>query len=141
MTNPIRPSADTQRVASYGRGGAGNMTTDNPSAHRTPEDLVTPSLKTEHYTTGRGGTGNMARNDPLHPEIARASQDVEAPPHREPEGVHFIGRGGGGNVSKKEGTKEGVVVDKEGREEGRKSGEGKGGLVEKGKEILGKLKK
>ena len=44
-----------------------------------PPDLVTPTLKSEKYTTGRGGTGNMAVNDPKHPELARESQDVDAP--------------------------------------------------------------
>lgn len=93
-----RPSADAQRVASYGRGGAGNIGRDDPTTHTQAADLVTPTLKSEHYTTGRGGSGNIARNDLRHPELARASQDVDAPVHREPEGPHHFGRGGAANI-------------------------------------------
>ncbi|KAF2176684.1 hypothetical protein K469DRAFT_440084, partial [Zopfia rhizophila CBS 207.26] len=88
------------RIASHGRGGAGNIARDDPSAHASPADLITPTLKSEHYTTGRGGSGNMARNDPNHPEIARASQDVDTPVHREQEGPHHFGRGGAANIAK-----------------------------------------
>lgn len=35
----------------------------------------------------------MMHNDKEHPEIARESQDVEAPPLRLEEGRHFTGRG------------------------------------------------
>ena len=56
-------------------------------------DLETPTLKAERYTTGRGGTGNMAKNDPDNPELARASQDVDLPPHRLTEGPQHSGRG------------------------------------------------
>jgi hypothetical protein len=60
----------------------------------TPQDLVTPTIKQEVYTTGRGGSGNMVHNDPDRPEIARESQDVEAPPMRVQEGApHHTGRG------------------------------------------------
>lgn len=59
----------------------------------TPKDLTTPTIKQDYYTTGRGGTGNMMHNDKEHPEIARESQDVEAPPLRLEEGRHFTGRG------------------------------------------------
>lgn len=43
----------------------------------------------------------MARNDPNHPEFARAAQDVTAPHHREQEGPRHIGRGGAANIVKK----------------------------------------
>jgi Protein of unknown function (DUF3602) len=62
------------------------------------EDLKTPTIKGSKYTTGRGGTGNMAHNDPSHPEIARASQDVDGPMPREHEASFHIGRGGAANV-------------------------------------------
>ena len=39
-----------------------------------PDDLVTPTLKNDFYTTGRGGTGNMAKNTDA--EDARRAQDV-----------------------------------------------------------------
>ncbi|KAL1852245.1 hypothetical protein Plec18167_006058 [Paecilomyces lecythidis] len=64
----------------------------------TPKDLTTPTIKQDYYTTGRGGTGNMMHNDKEHPEIARESQDVEAPPLRLEEGRHFTGRGGAANA-------------------------------------------
>lgn len=35
----------------------------------------------------------MVVNDPEHPEIARESQDVEAPPLRVEEAPHHTGRG------------------------------------------------
>jgi hypothetical protein len=79
----------------------------------------------------------MARNDPARPEIARASQDVEAPAHREPEGPHHFGRGGAANVAKTSSPEPQVVESNRPR---RKSSEDKG-LVEKGKEFLNKLKK
>ncbi|KAL2004720.1 hypothetical protein VTN00DRAFT_3248 [Thermoascus crustaceus] len=84
------------RNVSHGRGGAGNMYSD--AAPTTPKDLVTPTIKQDIYTTGRGGSGNMMQNDPEHPEIARESQDVEAPPQRLEEGRHFTGRGGVANA-------------------------------------------
>lgn len=72
----------------------------------------------------------MAKNDPDHPEIARAAQDVDAPAHREPEGPHHYGRGGAANITS----------DEEKREQ-RKSEEGAPakGFVDKGKELLHKL--
>ncbi|KAJ9265117.1 hypothetical protein DTO027B5_4483 [Paecilomyces variotii] len=84
------------RNISHGRGGAGNMFAKD--APPTPEDLTTPTIKQDYYTTGRGGTGNMMHNDKEHPEIARESQDVEAPPLRLEEGRHFTGRGGVANA-------------------------------------------
>ncbi|KAF2710514.1 hypothetical protein K504DRAFT_264279 [Pleomassaria siparia CBS 279.74] len=124
----MSPSAD--RVSSHGRGGAGNIAKADPTAQVQQSDLVTPTLKSDHYTTGRGGTGNMARNDPNHPEIARAAQDVETPVHREEDTPHFYGRGGAANYAKPSDVE-------------RKTGEAKweSGIVEKGKEFLNKLKK
>ncbi|GAB1191866.1 hypothetical protein BDV32DRAFT_144207 [Aspergillus pseudonomiae] len=84
------------RYVSYGRGGAGNIFSGE--SHTTPKDLVTPTIKQEVYTTGRGGSGNMVVNDPEHPEIARESQDVEAPPLRVEEAPHHTGRGGAANA-------------------------------------------
>lgn len=72
----------------------------------------------------------MARNDLNHPEVARASQDVEAPAPREPEGPHHIGRGGAANVAKdehKSKADEAAAADK--------------GLLEKGKDLISKLGK
>jgi len=133
---------EAPRVASYGRGGAGNISADDPTTRPTPSDLVTPTLKSDLYTTGRGGTGNMARNDPKHPELARAAQDVEAPAHREPgPGLQHFGRGGAANVvTSGAGSPEEKIVktksnEKEG--EGRKSEEK--GPVDKAKGLLQKL--
>ncbi|EKG14796.1 hypothetical protein MPH_08071 [Macrophomina phaseolina MS6] len=108
-----------------------------------PRDLVTPTIKSALYTTGRGGSGNMARNDPERPELARAAQDVEAPPGagRDHEGPKHFGRGGAANVmigeagGKKSGEEERLVQGKkEGQEDVR-------GLGEKAKDLLGKIKK
>lgn len=48
--------------------------TDHPSPMISPDDLATPTLKNDFYTTGRGGTGNMAKNTDA--EDARRAQDV-----------------------------------------------------------------
>ncbi|KAJ4344885.1 uncharacterized protein N0V89_012630 [Didymosphaeria variabile] len=152
--------ATPDRVASYGRGGAGNIGKEDPAAHITTKDLVTPTLKSDHYTTGRGGSGNMAKNDPNHPELARAAQDVEAPTHREPEGPHHYGRGGAANIAITEDEKKarasGEVKRAAAEAKEKKSGEQKPaerksqdvkredgkadkGIVDKGKEFLHKL--
>ncbi|KAL4889972.1 hypothetical protein BDV59DRAFT_100992 [Aspergillus ambiguus] len=86
------------RIISHGRGGAGNIYSTSQESHTTPRDLVTPTIKQEVYTTGRGGSGNMMHNDPDHPELARESQDVEAPPLRMEEAPHHTGRGGAANT-------------------------------------------
>ncbi|KAL4884438.1 hypothetical protein BJY04DRAFT_215403 [Aspergillus karnatakaensis] len=86
------------RNISHGRGGAGNIYSSE-TKQTTPQDLVTPTIKQEVYTTGRGGSGNMVHNDPNHPELARESQDVEAPPMRVQETQpHHTGRGGAANA-------------------------------------------
>ncbi|OJI96402.1 hypothetical protein ASPVEDRAFT_78176 [Aspergillus versicolor CBS 583.65] len=85
------------RNISHGRGGAGNIYSSQSRSTPTPQDLVTPTIKQDVYTTGRGGSGNMMHNDPDHPELARESQDVEAPPVRIQEGAHHTGRGGAAN--------------------------------------------
>ncbi|OGM45719.1 hypothetical protein ABOM_005436 [Aspergillus bombycis] len=85
------------RYVSHGRGGAGTQYLLRRK-HTTPRDLVTPTIKQDIYTTGRGGSGNMVVNDPQHPEIARESQDVEAPPLRVEEAPHHTGRGGAANA-------------------------------------------
>ncbi|KAJ9645257.1 hypothetical protein H2199_003263 [Coniosporium tulheliwenetii] len=132
-----RPSAESLgRIISHGRGGAGNIGKPRRESFTTPEDLVTPTLKSDHYTTGRGGTGNIAKNDPQHPELARAAQDVEAPVQREPEGVFHYGRGGAANVTK---PSEEQRRSREAQRE--KSPEEGKGLMEKGKEFFGKLGK
>jgi len=40
----------------------------------------------------------MMHKDPNHPELARESQDVESPPQRSEDSVHFTGRGGVANA-------------------------------------------
>ncbi|KAL4741075.1 hypothetical protein BDV11DRAFT_203856 [Aspergillus similis] len=84
------------RNISHGRGGAGNIFSSE-APKTTPQDLVTPTIKQEVFTTGRGGSGNMMHNDPDRPELARESQDVEAPPIRVQEAPHHTGRGGVAN--------------------------------------------
>jgi hypothetical protein len=70
----------------------------------------------------------MARNDPKHPEIARAAQDVDMPVHREDDAPHFYGRGGAGNLPAK-------TTDAE-----RKSGEAKRTEGTNDKSFVGKIK-
>lgn len=104
---------------------------EKPEAHTKPSDLVTPTLKSDLYTTGRGGAGNMAHNDPRRPEIARASQDIEAPAvhGREHEGPHHIGRGGAANVAKSGPPEPQVVSTEKRKSEDRNP-------VEKAKDLL-----
>ncbi|KAH8731483.1 hypothetical protein GQ44DRAFT_767348 [Phaeosphaeriaceae sp. PMI808] len=136
------PSQDS-RVLSHGRGGAGNITKDDPTAAKTKaEDLVTPTLKSNTYTTGRGGTGNMAQNDPDHPELARAAQDVDAPIQAaNPKGPTHYGRGGAANIINKDGQRKSGEAKRKSEDATRNEGNGKGGLLEKGKEFLNKLGK
>ncbi|KAF2454965.1 hypothetical protein BDY21DRAFT_352031 [Lineolata rhizophorae] len=117
------------RNVSHGRGGAGNIgRTSSDGINR--EELITPTIKSDIYTTGRGGSGNMAKNDPMHPEIARAAQDVSGEPPREPETNYHFGRGGAANVVRSgSGDRE--------RRGSSHSGEHHKGIVEKGKEMLG----
>lgn len=108
----------------------------------TVESLKTPTIKTEHFTTGRGGTGNMAYNHPAVPEMARASQDVGAPAikRRESETGQGIrhGRGGAANISRPD---QNVVVTKDetrGRDQsGRRLSQG---WADKGRGLLDSLR-
>ncbi|KAF1945444.1 hypothetical protein EJ02DRAFT_419435 [Clathrospora elynae] len=138
-----QPPTDYKRVASHGRGGAGNILKDDPTNYPKPEDLVTPTLKSNTYTTGRGGTGNMAHNNPQHPELARLAQDVDNIAHSEPQGPKHYGRGGAANI-----IGDGQPAQRKSAEARRKSEEAKGedngagkGLLTKGKELLNKLGK
>jgi hypothetical protein len=119
----------------------GNIIKDDPTAnYPKAEDLVTPTLKSNTYTTGRGGTGNMAQNDPSRPEIARAAQDVDAPI---PAGTatHY-GRGGAANIiDKKEGVRKSGDGKRNSEDVKRDESAGKGGLLAKGKDLLNKLSK
>lgn len=77
----------------------------------------------------------MASNDPNRPEIARASQDVDAPTHREPAGPQHFGRGGAANISKT--TEETENNQRKSGEPRRESfGAEAKGLVDKGKGLL-----
>ncbi|KAJ0160729.1 hypothetical protein CTA2_7449 [Colletotrichum tanaceti] len=78
-------------LASTGRGGAGNILDQSKSPKLTPEDLETPTLKTNVVTSGRGGSGNMVKGDS---SVKRALQDVEAVPRRDSGGATHYGRGG-----------------------------------------------
>ncbi|KAF2098768.1 hypothetical protein NA57DRAFT_76007 [Rhizodiscina lignyota] len=126
-------SGGDSAVTHTGRGGAGNIKPKSPSIK--PIDLSTPTLKQSTYTTGRGGTGNMARNDPDHPEIARAAQDVEAPRatgKTSTEANFHVGRGGAANVVRS--SEDSGATQRSGSKERAAH------LVDKGKEMLG-LKK
>jgi len=132
-------------VASHGRGGAGNILKDDPTNYPKPEDLVTPTLKSDTYTTGRGGTGNMAKNDPERPDLARAAQDVDHAP-QEPLGPKHYGRGGAANIIGQDGQprksletkRNSVGAGASARRESNNNGQG---IFAKGKEFLNKLGK
>lgn len=84
----------------------------------------------------------MALNDPERPEVARAAQDVEGPVQvSEPKGPTHYGRGGAANIIEKDGQRKSGDVKRKSEEVKREEGNGKGGLVAKGKELLNKLGK
>lgn len=131
------PASASERPLTF----AGNIAKDDPTNYPKPEDLVTPTLKSNTYTTGRGGTGNMARNDPERPDLARAAQDVESKPHPEPQGPKHYGRGGAANI-----IGDGQPAQRKSAEAKRKSEDEKRedngkGLLGKGKDLLNKLGK
>jgi len=97
MSDPA--TENDARQVSFGKGGAGNI---RKAANTAPssDDLQTPPLKGKNYSTGRGGTGNIAKNDPEKPEVARKTQDIDAPPVKTVEEQHHIGRGGAANTYK-----------------------------------------
>ncbi|KAF2435067.1 hypothetical protein EJ08DRAFT_675492 [Tothia fuscella] len=123
------PTDSASKGMLSGRGGAGNFgTKSRPSGGA--EDLVTPTLKSEHYTTGRGGGGNIVKNE--NADVARLAQDVTgpAPKERDDGPVHY-GRGGAANVIHASKTTE----HKDGEQ--KKAHEGKG-LLDK---LIGKHEK
>lgn len=80
----------------------------------------------------------MAQNDPQHPELARAAQDVDAPiPAGDPKGPINYGRGGAGNIIDKDGPRKSGDAKRKSEEVKREEG----GLLAKGKEFLNKLGK
>jgi len=89
-------SGHSGNKVSHGRGGAGNIGSSEDSPPL--QDIGTPTLKSEVYTTGRGGTGNMAKNE--NADVARLSQDVDVPAQRLAEGPTHTGRGGAANAYK-----------------------------------------
>lgn len=122
---------------------SGNIAKDDPTNYPKAEDLVTPTLKSNTYTTGRGGSGNMAKNDPEHPEVARAAQDVDGTP-REPEGPKHYGRGGAANVIGQDtnAAPRKSAEERKSTEKARRGSNNNGqGLLAKGKEFLNKLGK
>lgn len=102
----------------------------SPSLNPVPDDLATPTLKSNLYTTGRGGTGNMAANDHTDPSLARAAQDVDAPASlfKEPENHVHVGRGGAANVAKL--SEEDARMNKERNQEER-------GMLGRAKDAMG----
>jgi len=103
------------------------------------DDLGTPSLKGQTYTTGRGGTGNMARND--DPEEARRAQDLDVPTTRLVEGPVHTGRGGAANVRRP--SQDEIEANRElnrqtsrERRESYEQNQNVKGLADKGKDFL-----
>ena len=81
----------SRTIASHGRGGAGNI---GPTIFDDDKaNLITPTIKSDTYTTGRGGSGNMKKNDLDHPEEARRSQDVNPAIQQDSKGPTHTGRG------------------------------------------------
>lgn len=83
----------------------------------------------------------MARNDPEHPEIARAAQDVEGAPKTEPQGPKHYGRGGAANVIDDEATTTQHKTDDHNNNNNNNNAAAAKGLIGKGKDLLNKLGK
>jgi hypothetical protein len=85
----------------------------------------------------------MATNDPQRPEVARAAQDVEGPAKvSEPKGAIHYGRGGAANIIENNGeTRKSGDAKRKSIEVKPDEGNGKGGLMTKGKDFLNKLGK
>lgn len=84
----------------------------------------------------------MAQNDPQRPEVARAAQDVEGPVKlSEPKGAIHYGRGGAANIIEKNGERKSGDAKRKSPEVKPEEGNGKGGLMAKGKDLLNKLGK
>jgi Protein of unknown function (DUF3602) len=112
------------------------MTGERPSEFA--QDLVTPTLKQDMYTTGRGGSGNMAKLESV--DNARKAQDVDAPVHSEPENAFHYGRGGAANIAKLSEEEKRQAHEKNQRksdEIARQINGGEKGLAEKIKEKVG----
>lgn len=83
----------------------------------------------------------MAKNDPRHPELARAAQDVESKPHPEPQGPKHYGRGGAANIiGDAQPAQRKSAEAKRKSEDSKREDNGKG-LLGKGKDLLNKLGK
>jgi hypothetical protein len=81
----------------------------------------------------------MARNDPQHPELARAAQDVDTGPLPKPQGPKHYGRGGAANI-----ISDGQPAQLKSAEASRKGEEVRAedkGLLAIGKDFLTKLGK
>lgn len=156
----VQAGSQARSTSSHGRGGAGNINS-KPGAATNPDDLKTPNLKGQHYTTGRGGSGkphtlphkglryskasvltsdfkgNIVSND--NPAVARLAQDVETPLHheKEPTGTYHWGRGGEGNMMTLGSNKAPKERTSSKGEKDRRRGSFQQGVIEKGKEMFG----
>ncbi|MCJ1309965.1 hypothetical protein MMC25_003626 [Agyrium rufum] len=109
------PAISEDRPITYGRGGAGNIAPKSTlsativsfsdQASLPADDLTTPTIKSDIYTTGRGGQGNMRHNDAKNPQLAHDAQDVDVILRREGSsdgnglGTKVsVGRGGAANI-------------------------------------------
>lgn len=79
----------------------------------------------------------MRENDPAHPEIARAAQDVDGPAHKPAPDTAHVGRGGAGNVASANNAM--GSVEQQHQKQGRKGSFT--GAMDKAKEALGLGKK
>ncbi|KAI9674458.1 MAG: hypothetical protein M1817_001796 [Caeruleum heppii] len=149
MDSEKRMKRYSGEVISHGRGGAGNIN-GSATAGTSAQDLTTPTIKSDVYTTGRGGSGNMAHSDPSNPDIARQSQDVQPQPVRDSSSDFHVGRGGAANVGKpvSQEALSGKLSEARWQSEAKSqsSGESAGrdprGWADKGKELLfGRKKK
>jgi hypothetical protein len=84
----------------------------------------------------------MAKNDPQHPELARAAQDVDSTPHLhpDPQGPKHYGRGGAANIIS-DGQPPAQRKSAEAKRKGEEVKAEEKGLLALGKDFLNKLGK
>lgn len=131
-----KPFTQPRLLTLYLHDCLGNMSERRSSG--TASDLVTPTIKSDTYTTGRGGSGNMTKLESI--ENARKAQDVDGVIHREHEDAFHYGRGGAANVAKVSEEKKQHAHERnqlKSDESARQANGGEKGLAEKIREKVG----
>ncbi|KAK9370700.1 hypothetical protein V1509DRAFT_269317 [Lipomyces kononenkoae] len=96
MSDQSQPS---NRFHPYGRGGAGNITTDKPESASSPAPVQVFTSPNQTFQSGRGGYGNVQSVDTM-PTMTRDEylKEVDDALEVRRGDLFKIGRGGSGNI-------------------------------------------